>query len=313
MADYPPQQRSMAIRFAPIIIALLMGVFMAVRGCQEGPFGRQQIVGMAPQEEAALGLQSFQQVLAQSRVIGRGPLPEAVTRIGRRLAEASESPAFTEALKLPPQKFEWDFRVVESDQVNAFCLPGGKVVVYTGIIPVAETDGGLATVLGHEIGHAIAHHAAERMAQQQLVQLGQSAVVGSMQDMNPRQLQQVMAVLGAGTQYGILLPFSRKHESEADHIGILLMAAAGYDPKESSEFWKRMAAATQGKGAPPAFMSTHPTNEKRIFQLKEWLAQAEPIYERSQKQDGERLLPGIRAPLQDDPRSSPFFPSRRDQ
>jgi len=299
----------MAIRLAPILIAILMGLMVVARGCQEGPFGRHQVVGMDAQQEAALGLRSFQQVLSESHVIDRGPIPEVVAKIGRRLAVASESEEFARAIGLTPQKFDWDFRVVASNEVNAFCLPGGKVVVYTGIIPVAETEGGLATVLGHEIGHAIAHHSAERMAHQELVQLGQSAVVGSMQNMDPRQMQQLMAVLGAGSQYGILLPFSRNHESEADHIGILLMAAAGYDPREASQFWERMSAATQGQGAPPVFMSTHPTNQRRIADLQKWLAEAESIYDRSQKQNGNRLLPGLRSSLGEN-RESPFFPSR---
>src|SRR5262249_50331136 len=149
---------------------------------------------------------------------------------------ASVDPEVLKALKLKPQKFNWDYRVVRSKQVNAFCLPGGKVMVYTGIVPVAVDENGLATVMGHEIGHALAHHGAERVAQQQLVTIGQQAVGASLSDLDPQQQMQIMALLGAGSQYGILLPYSRKHESEADHIGILLMAAAGYDPRATIGF-----------------------------------------------------------------------------
>jgi predicted Zn-dependent protease len=154
---------------------------------------------------------------------------------------------------------------------------------------VAETEDGLATVLGHEIGHALAHHGAERMAQQQLVQLGQLAVAQSIGDLDPRQQREVMGLLGAGSQFGILLPFSRKHESEADHIGLLLMAAAGYDPREAIDFWQRMEKI--GGGQRLEFTSTHPSHEHRARDLKHWLTEAEPLYAASDKQRGQRRLP----------------------
>jgi predicted Zn-dependent protease len=289
----------LGLRLAPILIVLVMAGMYAMKGCQEGPFGRQQIVGMDAQQEAALGLQSFQEVLAQSQVIDRGALPETVVKIGKRLAEAANRPEFLNSVGMKAKDFEWDFRLIAGDQINAFCLPGGKVVVYTGIVPVAQTEAGLATVLGHEIGHALAHHGAERMAQAQLVQFGQMAVMGSMSDMDPNQVRQVMAVLGAGSQVGILLPFSRKHESEADHIGILLMAAAGYDPREAPRFWERMTEATQGSQAPPEFMSTHPSGQTRQADLNSWLPDALPIFEQSQQQNGGKPLPGLRDALQD--------------
>jgi predicted Zn-dependent protease len=161
--------------------------------------------------------------------------------------------------------------------------------VYTGIVPVAQTEEGLATVLGHEIGHALAHHGAERMAQQQLVRLGQAAVAQSLSDLDPRQQREIMGLLGAGSQFGILLPFSRKHESEADHIGLLLMAAAGYDPNEAIHFWKRMESVGGGKRS--EFTSTHPSHEHRARDLEHWLVEAEPLYAASDKQEGQRRLP----------------------
>ncbi len=289
-SDTPPRRPS--IHVLPILLAALFGLFLVLKGCQEGPFGRRQVVALNPSQEAQLGAQAFRQVLQESDVVESGPAVDAVERVGRRLAKATTSPEVLRALRLKPQDFQWAFRVVRSRQVNAFCLPGGKVVVYTGILPVARTEAGLATVLGHEIGHALAHHGAERMAQQQLVQLGQVAIASSLGDLDPRQQQTVLALLGVGSQYGILLPFSRRHESEADHIGLILMAAAGYDPRESVHFWSRMEKA--GGRQPAEFASTHPSHERRIDDLRRWLPEVLPLYEHSDKADGNRLLPGAR-------------------
>jgi predicted Zn-dependent protease len=267
------------INFLPILLALAAAGLIFIKGCQEGPFGRPQIVAMNPEQEARLGAQSFQEVLSESDVVTSGRNVDTVQRVGKRIAAAAERPDVMEHLHLDVPKFQWEFRLVRSKQVNAFCLPGGKVVVYTGILPIAENETGLATVMGHEVGHALAHHGAERMAQQQLVQLGQTAVAGSIDNLSPQQRMQLFAVFGLGSKYGILLPFSRKHESEADHIGIILMAAAGYDPKESVAFWQRMAKV--GGGAPPEYASTHPSHETRIADLKKWIPEAEPFYQKS--------------------------------
>jgi metalloendopeptidase OMA1, mitochondrial len=287
--SYGQPARNAPIRLLPIVLALIAAAFVIIKGWQPGPFGRHQVVALNPQQEAQLGAQAFQQVLQESEVVRDGPLVAVVRRIGSRLAAASNNKDVLARLRLKPQHFEWDYRVVRSSQVNAFCLPGGKVVVYTGILPVAETEDGLATVLGHEIGHALAHHGAERMAQQQLVQLGQVAIAQSLGNLDPRQQREILALLGAGSQFGILLPFSRKHESEADHIGLLLMAAAGYDPREAIHFWQRMEKV--GGGRRPEFTSTHPSHEHRVRDLKDWLPEAEPLYTASDKQRGQRPLP----------------------
>jgi len=281
--------RNFPIRLLPILIALVVAGMLIVKGWQTGPFGRHQIVALSPQQESRLGAQAFQQILRESEVVHEESIVAVVRRIGSRLAEASTQDKVLTRLQLKAQRFRWEYAVVRSRQVNAFCLPGGKVVVYTGILPVAETEDGLATVLGHEIGHALAHHGAERMAQQQLVRLGQLAVASSLSDLDPRQQREVMALLGAGSQFGILLPFSRKHESEADHIGLLLMAAAGYDPHEAIHFWQRMERI--GGGRRLEFTSTHPSHEHRIRDLKRWLPEAEPLYAQSDQQRGQRLLP----------------------
>ncbi len=288
--SYGQPAGNVRIRLLPIFLALIAAALLVVKGWQTGPFGRNQIVALNPQQEAQLGAQAFQQVQQTSEVVRDGAIVSVVRHIGERLADASTNRDVLAQLKLKPQQFQWQYRVVRSREVNAFCLPGGKVVVYTGILPVAETEDGLATVLGHEIGHALAHHGAERMAQQQLVQLGQAAVASSLSDLDPRQQRQVMGLLGAGSQFGLLLPFSRKHESEADHLGLLLMAGAGYDPREAILFWQRMEKV--GGGRRSEFTSTHPSHEHRVRDLKEWLPEAMQLYRASDKQRNRPLPRG---------------------
>ncbi|MFO0807137.1 MAG: M48 family metallopeptidase [Gemmataceae bacterium] len=284
------------IRLAPIILGLVaVGAFL-IKSCQTGPFGRQQLVAVNPAQEAQLGSQAFQQVLAEERgnvLPADVPISQAVQRIARRLAAVANDPQILAATKLQQQSFDWQARVVRSDTVNAFCLPGGKIVVYTGIVPVAQTSGGLAVVMGHEIAHALAHHGAERMAQNQIVQIGASSVAGSLGDMPPNQQRAVMAMFGMGAKFG-LLKYSRSHESEADHIGLLLMAAAGYDPREATSFWARMGQVSKG-AAPPEYLSTHPSHQTRIADLKRWTPEALPLYERSNHApEDQQALPGVR-------------------
>jgi predicted Zn-dependent protease len=278
------------VRLAPILLALLAIGFVVVRGCQTGPFGRKQVVALNPQQEASLGAQAFQEVLGKERgnVIDSGPLFDAVQAVTTRLADATRNKRFLDITKLKYQPINWEVRVVRSREVNAFCLPGGKMVVYTAILPVCETNLGLAVVMGHEISHALAHHGAERMAQQRIAQLGVAAAGASLGDIDPRKRNQIMAALGAGAQFGILR-YSRKHESEADHMGLYLMATAGYNPEEAVKFWQRMRKASGG-GRTPEFMSTHPSHETRIRDLERWMPEALKLYASSDKQP-RRWLP----------------------
>ena len=282
---------SMSARMIPIVIGLIAVGFTMARGCQQGPFGRAQVVAMNPQQEAQLGLQAFQEVLSDGNVVKRGPTVEAVREITSRLIKATRNPEFQRRIGIKIPEFEWDVQVLHENQVNAFCLPGGKMVVYTAILPVAENDAGLATVMGHEISHALAHHGSERMAQTQIANIGLTAAGASMGDMDPGKRQQLMQLMNAGAKFGIL-GYSRSHESEADHMGLLLMAAAGYDPRESMEFWKRMAEASGGK-APPEFASTHPSHATRIHDLTSWIPDAMPLYEQSEMKTRPRVLPGV--------------------
>ena len=237
-------------------------------------------------------MQAFREVLSTARTVDRGPTVEAVHDVAARLINATRNPEFQRRIGTKIPDFEWELQVVDENQVNAFCLPGGKIVVYTAILPVAVSDAGLATVIGHEIAHALAHHGAERMAQQQMAQIGITAVGVSMGDMDSGKRQQLMMVLNAGAKFGIL-KYGREHESEADHMGLLLMAAAGYDPRESMEFWKRMAETSGGK-APPEFMSTHPSHGTRIRDLKSWMPEAMSLYEQSETKSRTRILPGLK-------------------
>jgi predicted Zn-dependent protease len=293
---YGPRRSSGGIglgaRFIPILIGLIAIGFTMARGCQMGPFGRNQVVALTPAQEAQLGLQAFQEVLSTSRVVQGGPVVADVREITQRLTNATRSADFQRRIGIQIPQFEWELEVVDERQVNAFCLPGGKIVVYTGILPVAETDAGLATVIGHEIAHALAHHGAERMAQQQMAQIGLTAAGASISDMDPGHQQQIMMVLNAGTKFGIL-KYSRSHESEADHVGLLLMAAAGFDPRESVDFWQRMSQATSGAGAPPEFMSTHPSHGTRIHDLKKWMSEAMSLYDQCSTKSRTRVLDGI--------------------
>lgn len=223
--------------------------------------GRRQIVDISQQQEAALGLQSYRQVLAQEDVVPAGPAVDMVREIGQRLAAVAEDPGF-----------QWEFNLINSSKANAFCLPGGKVAVYTGILPITANKDGLAVVMGHEIAHAIARHGAERMAHQRLVQLGTLATGVAVGDMDRQTQQMVLGALGVGAQFGVLLPFSREHESEADYMGLIYAARACFNPEEAPKVWVRMGEASGGQ--PAEFMSTHPSHETRIRQLEQWMSQA---------------------------------------
>ena len=210
-----------------------------------------------------MGLDSYQEVLTKSKISTDPRHNEQVTRVGRRIAEVTGR-----------RDYQWEFRVLDDTQANAFCLPGGKVAVYTGILPITRDDDGLAAVLGHEIAHAVARHGGERLSQSLIVQSGLSATQAALANRDPLIVQSVAALLGAGASVGLLLPWSRAQESEADHLGLIYMAEAGYPPKAARDLWVRMSAAAGG-GKPLEFLSTHPSDATRIAQIEAWLPEAQ--------------------------------------
>lgn len=261
------------------LLALLLPLALS-GGCETNPYtGRSQFLMTSVSDEMKMGAQAYDQVKSDPKMkTSQDPREiEPVKRVAARIVEAAKRSKYAEMA----QQFQWEVTVIKDDQTaNAFALPGGKMAVYTGIFPMAKTEAGLAAVMGHEVVHALARHGAERMSQGQATSIGVQ-VLGTAAGVGTGSAalgQATMAALGVGAQVGMLLPFSRKHESEADYIGILLAADAGYDPRESVALWERMGQMSEG-GAPAEFMSTHPSHETRIDQLKKWMPEAMAIYQ----------------------------------
>jgi len=256
--------RSNMLCLAGVVVAMLV-----TTGCQTNPYtGRWQLMMMPMSQETQMGAQAYAEVKND---------PKMKQSTDPREIEAAKRSKYSEMAN----QFEWEVTVIKDDKtMNAFALPGGKIAVYTGIFPVAKTEAGLAAVMGHEVVHALARHGGERMSQNTLAQTTLQAIgiALGVSGANPVVSQGAMAALGVGAQVGVLLPFSRKHESEADYVGVLLAADAGYDPRESIQLWMRMGELSGGKSA-SEFMSTHPSHETRIEQLEEWMSEAMPIYQ----------------------------------
>jgi predicted Zn-dependent protease len=204
---------------------------------------------------------------------------QMIKTVGLKIQKAVEQYFKQNNMSEHLQGYNWEFNLVESNDVNAWCMPGGKVVFYTGILPVCQGDNGVAVVMGHEIAHAIAEHGGERMSQGLLTQLGGMGLMIALEN-KPQETQELwMTAFGVGSQLGVMLPFSRLHESEADHLGLIFMAMAGYNPNEAVEFWKRMAAQ-KGGSSPPEFLSTHPSDETRIADLQKLVPDAMKYYKK---------------------------------
>lgn len=263
----------------------LLPLLLLLASCATAPYTERSQLILIPQvEENQLGAAAFRQLLATEKVSRDPGLQTVVSRIGWRIATATGR-----------SDFRWEFVVIDDPKTaNAFALPGGKVGVYTGIFPIARTEAGLAAVMAHEVAHVLARHGAERMSQGLLARLGAAAIHAGMAGSDPTVVEGVMVAYGLGASVGVLLPYSRLQESEADRIGLILMAQAGYDPREALHFWERMAR--EEKRRPPEFLSTHPSPGHRIEELQRWMPNALTSYRPTPDQatEGSRLLPGVK-------------------
>ncbi|VAV83683.1 Zn-dependent protease with chaperone function [hydrothermal vent metagenome] len=264
----------MGRHFKKIILSLVLIGFLVA--CATTPITNRKSLILIPFDvELSLGEKAFRDILRKEKLSTEKELKAMIRRVGKRIAAVSDMP-----------DLDWEFKLVDSDSKNAFALPGGKVAFYEGILKVCKNEAGVATVMGHEIAHAIARHGAERITQQ-LILTGviTAAAIKYEDDKNKKY---ILAGLGVGATVGITLPFSRRNESEADHIGLIYMARAGYDPKEAVEFWKRFDDEKKKKKGfkMPAFLSTHPSDEKRVAELTALLPGAMEEYQRAGKKYG---------------------------
>lgn len=263
----------------PINLLLLIALTVTL-SCSRVPItGRKQLNILPSSQMLSMSFQQYNDFVKTSTLSTNATQTALVRKVGTRIQKAVEDYFNSKGMAHELKGYNWEFNLVESPEANAWCMPGGKVVFYTGILPITKDETGLAVVMGHEVAHAVAEHGNERMSQGMLTQLGGMALTVALQE-KPEQTQALwMTAFGVGSQLGVALPFSRLHESEADKLGLIFMAMAGYNPQEAVSFWQRMAA-NKGGQAPPEFLSTHPSDATRIAQIKKWLPEAMTYYKK---------------------------------
>jgi predicted Zn-dependent protease len=259
---------------------LLVCSLFIISSCETVPItGRSQLSLVSSQELNTMGFEAYRDFLSKHQVVRNTPAALMVQRAGGNIQRAVGLFFAQKGMSSRLSGYAWEFSLVQDKAKNAWCMPGGKVCVYTGILPVTRDENGLAVVMGHEIAHAVANHSSERMSQQLLVQMGGAALSTAMAQ-SPQQTQSLfLNLFGVGSQVGLMLPYSRIHESEADRLGLIFMAMAGYDPRGALAFWQRMAASQQGQ-ASSEFLSTHPSDATRINNLKVYIPEALKYYRR---------------------------------
>lgn len=256
-------------------VILILILFLGIAACKTNPFtGKKTLNFYGNSQLFPMAFAQYEEFLEEHNVVENTPEAKMIKTVGQRISSAAERWLSANGYQGYLKDYKWEYHLVKDENVNAWCMPGGKIVFYTGILPICDGETGVAVVMGHEVAHALADHGAQRMSAGTLQQLG--AVAGNVIIEDPQKATIFNQAYGVGSNVLGMLPFSRSHETEADRIGLQIMAIAGYDPAEAAELWKRMKAASGGQ-APPEFLSTHPSNETRINNLTEWapLAKAE--------------------------------------
>lgn len=257
-------------------LLLLLIIPILLSGCGSVPItGRKQLSLVSDQEVLTLSLQQYDKFMKENKKSTDTKNTALVQKVGRNIANAVETFLRNNGYSDLVAEYSWEFNLVKSTEVNAFCMPGGKIVVYEGILPYTQDETGLAVVLGHEVAHAVAKHSNERMSQQVVSQLGGTALGVALMNKSEETQSIAMAVYGLGAQFGVMLPFSRKQELEADHLGLIFMTMAGYDPRQAPAFWERMS---QQGGKTPVFLSTHPSDNTRMKELEKEMPEAMKYY-----------------------------------
>lgn len=254
-------------------ISIVLSLFLLVAACKTNPFTGEKNLNFYPNSQIfPAAFQQYNQVLSENEVVTGTAESRLIKNVGQKIATASKRFLDANGYQGYLDDYKWEFSLIKDDQVNAWAMPGGKIAFYTGIMPIAQDEAGVAAIMAHEVAHALADHGAQRMSAAQLQQLGAVAGNVALSGKSNETRQIFNTAYGLGSTVGVMLPFSRSHESEADRIGLTLMAIAGYEPLEAADLWRRMQA--QSQGAPPEFLSTHPSSETRIKNIEKWAPEA---------------------------------------
>ena len=261
-----------------LVVTVLLIIQFIGYSCKTVPVsGRRQVAFLPESMLVDMSLTSYNDFLASHRLSVNTEQTAMIKSVGDRISSAVEDYLREHGLESRIKDFHWEFNLIEEDVANAWAMPGGKIVFYSGILPITKTEAGVAVVMGHEIAHVVARHGNERMSQQLLVQTGGLALSVAMKERPEETRNMFLAAYGVGSAVGVILPYSRAHEKEADRLGLIFMAMAGYDPGEAVSFWERMEQISGGAG-PPEFLSTHPSSATRIRDMKSFLPEAMKYY-----------------------------------
>ncbi len=267
------------MKFLKIFIVILFSLFLFTVACSTVPItGRKQLNIIPSSSLLEMSFQEYEKFLNEHQLSNDQSANRMVKTVGTKISQAVEAYLRQNHMAEEIHNYKWEFNLIESEEINAWAMPGGKVVVYSGILPIAKDETGLAVIMGHEIGHIVAGHGNERMSHGLAVQMGGIALSAALSSQPQATRELFMTAFGTGAQVGFMLPYSRLHEREADHLGLIFMAMAGYDPRDAVNFWERMTKEKEGSSSPPEFLSTHPSDQNRIQNIRELIPQVMPYY-----------------------------------